>query len=173
MDVSLARAVLAGADEAAVVRGIERLKSRHPGLSRDELALRLIRRTARRCAVVGALTGAPAAWLGAAAVRADLPFQTLELARLALALAAVYRRDMDVPERGLCAAASLAVAAAAGSVRAGAVRLAHAGLARRRSDAAAALLGGLAGGSLAYAAAAAFGRAAREHFHGGRLGLLR
>ena len=167
MDVSLAQAVLKGADEAAVLRGIERLKERHPGLSRDELAFRLIGKAARRCAAVGALTGAPAAWLGAAAVKADLPFQTLELARLALSLAAVYRREVELPERGLCAAASLAVAAAASSVRAGAVRLAHTSLARRRSTAAATVLGGLAGGALAYAAAVAFGRAAREHFRGG------
>ena len=166
MDVSLAQAVLAGADEAAVLRGVERLRERHPGLSRDELAVRLIRRAARRCAAVGAMTGAPAAWLNAAAVRADLPFQTLELARLALSLAAVYRRGVDLSERGLCAAASLAVAAAAGAVRAGAVRLAHTTLARRRSSAAAAVLGGLAGGALAYGAAMAFGRAAREHFRG-------
>ena len=173
MDVSLAQAVLSGANEAAAARGVERLRERHPGLSRDELALRIIRKTAWRCAAVGAMTGAPAAWLGASALSADLPFQTVELARLALSLAAIYRRDVDLPERGLAAAASLAVAAAASSIRAGALRLAHRSLARRQPAAAAPLVGGLAGGALAYAAVMAFGRAAREHFRGRGFGLHR
>src|SRR6266508_2469294 len=167
MYASLAEAVLTNADEAEVARGVERLRDRHPGLTRDELAEKLIRRTAWRCAAVGALTGAPAAWLGAAPLAADLPFQVLALARLALGIAVIYRRRPDLGERGLGAAASLALAASAGSLRAGAVKLVRQALKRRRA-AAAPVLGALAGGALAYGAVLAFGRAARDHYRGRR-----
>ena len=163
---SIARAVLTSADEAAAVRRVERLRERHPGLSRDELTDRLIRQTAWRCAAVGALTGAPAAWLGAAPVAADLSFQVLALARLALGIAAVYRRRPDFSERGLGAAAGLALSAGTGAVRAGALKLARQALGRRRSSGAAPVLGALIGGGLAYGAVVAFGRAARDHYRG-------
>ncbi|MGH9364950.1 MAG: hypothetical protein ACRD1B_06770 [Thermoanaerobaculia bacterium] len=166
MYASLADAVLTGADEAQVERRVERLRQRHPGLSRDELAEKLIRQTARRCAAVGALTGAPAAWLGASPASADLVFQVMALTRLALGIAAIYRRRLDLSERGLCAAGSLALSAGAGAVRAGAVKLARQALGRRRSGSAAPVLGALLSGALSYGAVLAFGRAARDHYRG-------
>lgn len=166
---SLARAVLTAADETAAVRRVERLRERHPGLSRDELTDRLIRHTAWRCAAVGALTGAPAAWLGRAPVAADLPFQVLALARLALGIAAIYRRRPDLTERGIGAAAGLTLSAGTGALRAGAVKLARQALGRRRSSGAAPVLGALIGGGLAYGAVVAFGRAARDHYRGRRV----
>jgi hypothetical protein len=168
MDASLAQNLLTGPDEAAVARRVERLRRRHPGLSRDELAERLIRRTAVQCAAIGALTGAPAAWLGAAPLAADLPFHVLALARLALGIAMIYRRRPDLGERGLSAAGSLALGAGAGALRAGAVKLVRRALGRRRSSAAAPVLGALAGGALAYGAVMSFGRAARDHYRGRR-----
>ena len=165
---SLAHAVLTSADEAAAVRRVERLRERHPGLSRDELTERLIRQTAWRCAAVGALTGAPAAWLGAAPVAADLPFQVLALARLALGIAAIFGRRPDLSERGLGAAAGLTLSAGAGALRAGAVKLARQALGRRQSSGAAPVLGALIGGGLAYGAVVVFGRAARDHYRGRR-----
>jgi hypothetical protein len=168
MYASLAEAVLTNADEARVARQVERLRERHPGLSRDELADKLISWTAWRCAAVGALTGAPAAWLGAAPLAADLPFHVLALARLALGIAVIYHRRPDLPERGLGVVGSLALAAGAGSLRAGAVRLVRQTLKRSRSRAAAPVLGGLAGGAVAYGAVLVFGRAAREHYRGRR-----
>lgn len=173
MYASLAQAVLTGADETAAARRVERLRQRHPGLSRDGLADRLIRQTAWRCAAVGALTGAPAAWLGAAPVAADLPFQVLALARLALGIAAIYRRRPDLGERGLGAAGSPALSAGAGAVRAGAVRLARRALGRRRFSSAAPVVGALVGAGLAYGAVVAFGRAARDHYRGRGWPLLR
>lgn len=163
---SLAHAVLTSADEAAAVRRVERLRERHPGLSRDQLTERLIRQTAWRCAAVGALTGAPAAWLGTAPVAADLPFQVLALARLALGIAAIYRRRPDLAERGFGAAAGLTLSAGTGALRAGAVKLARQALGRRRSSGAAPVLGALIGGGLAYGAVVVFGRAARDHYRG-------
>lgn len=163
---SLAQAVLSSADEAAAIRRVEHLRERHPGLSRDELAERLIRQTARRCAAVGALTGAPAAWLGAAPVAADLPFQVLALARLALGIAAIFGRRPDLTERGLGAAAGLTLSAGTGALRAGAVKLARQALGRRRTSGAAPVLGALIGGGLSYGAVIAFGRAARDHYRG-------
>lgn len=168
MYASLAQAALTGADEAAVTRRVLRLRERHPGLSRDELAEKFIRRTALQCAAVGAMTGAPAAWLGAAPVAADLPFQVPALARLALGIAVIYRRRPDVVERGLGAAGSLALCAGAGALRAGAVELLRRALGRRRCPAAAWVSGALAGGAVAYGAAVSFGRAAREHYRGRR-----
>lgn len=166
MYASLAEGVLTGADEAAVTRRVERLRQRHPGLSRDRLADKLIFGTAWRCAAVGALTGAPGAWLGAAPLAADLSFQVLALTRLALGLAVIYRRRPDLGERGLSAAGSLALAAGAGSLRAAAVKLVRQALKRRRSGPAAPVFGALVGGALAYGAVLAFGRAARDHFRG-------
>ena len=166
---SLAQSVLTAADEAEAISRVERLRQRHPGLSRDELAERLIRQTAWRCAAVGALTGAPAAWLGAAAVAADLPFQVMALARLALGIAAIYRRRPDLAERGLGAAAGLTLSAGTGALRAGAMKLARQALGKRRSSGAAPALGALIGGGLAYGAVVAFGLAARDHYRRRRL----
>src|SRR5215470_13523761 len=171
MGASLAEAVLSGADEVAVARRVERLRERYPSRSRDELAEILIRRTALQCAAVGALTGAPAAWLGAAPVSADLPFQVIALSRLALGIAMVYRQRPDLGDRGLGAAGSLVVSAGAGVLRSGAVRLVRRALGRRGSPSAAPLLGALAGGAIAYGAVLSFGRAAREHYRGRRLWL--
>jgi hypothetical protein len=163
---SLAAAVLTSADEAAAVRQVERLREKHPGLSRDELAERLVRQTAWRCGAMGALTGAPAAWLGAAPVAADLPFQVLALARLALGIAAIYRRRPDLSERGLGIGAGLALSAGTGVLRAGALKLARQALGKRRSSGAAPIVGALIGGGLAYGAVVALGRAARDHYRG-------
>lgn len=168
MNASLAQTLLTGVDEAAAARRVERLRQRHPRLSRDELAERLIRGTAVQCAAIGALTGAPAAWLGAAPLSADLPFHVLALARLALGIAIIYRRRPDLGERGLSAAGSLALCAGAGALRAGAVKLVRRALGRRRSSAAAPVLGALAGGAVAYGAALSFGWAARDHYRGRR-----
>lgn len=168
MYAHLAKAVLTNADEADVARRVERLRERHPGLSRDELAEKLIRKTAVRCAAVGAATGAPAAWLGAAPVVADLPFQALALARLALGVAVIYRRRPDLEERGLGAAGSLVLSVGAGSLRAGALKLLRRAFKRRRSSAVAPILGALAGGAVAYGAVLSFGRAARDHYRGRR-----
>ena len=153
MYADLVQEILTGAEEAAAVRRVERMRERHPGLSRDELADRLIRRTAWRCAAVGAVTGAPAGWLGVAPIAADLPFHVHALARLALGLASIYRRRPDLSERGLSTAGSLALSAGAAALRSGALKLLHRQLRRRRSFVAAPVLGGLAGGALAYAAA--------------------
>ena len=169
MDVARAQDLLTGADEAAVARRVERLRERHPSLSRDELAERLIRKTALQCAAVGALTGAPGAWLGAAPIGADLPFHALALARLALGIAVIYRRRPDLGERGLGAAGSLAVGAGAGLLRSGAIQLVRRALGRRRSSGAAPILGALAGGAIAYGAVLSFGHAARDHYRGRRL----
>jgi hypothetical protein len=119
------------------------------------------------------LTGAPAAWLNASPVSADLPFQVMALTRLALGVAAIYRRRPDLSERGLSAAGSLAVSAGTGAVRAGAVKLARQALGRRRSGSAAPVLGALLGGALSYGAVLAFGRAARDHYRGRGWPLLR
>ena len=171
MYARLAKTVLTNADEADVARRVERLRQRHPGLSRDELVEKLIRKTAARCAAVGALTGAPAAWLGAAPVVADLAFQALALARLALGIAVIYRRRPDLEERSLGAAGSLVLSVGTGSLRAGALKLLRLAFKRRRSSAVAPILGALAGGAVAYGAVLSFGRAARDHYRGRRAGL--
>ena len=163
---SLAQAILTGADEAAASRQVERLRARHPAFSRDQLARALIRRTALRCAAVGALTGAPAAWLGATALAADLPFQAVEMARLAMGLAMIYRRRPDLSERALAAGAGAGLAAGTGALRAASVKLVYAAFRRRGPAGTAPILGGLAGAGLAYLAASVLGKAARDRFRG-------
>ncbi len=109
MYAALARAVL---DETGA-RPRRRTSSgsrRHPRASRDELAERLIRRTALQCAGAGALLTGPAAFFGAMPFGADLAWQVVALNRLVLGLAALYGRAPSARDR----AAGVAAAAGAG-----------------------------------------------------------
>ena len=94
MYAALARAVLDEAGAAArSAPEVERLRTRHPRASRDELAERLIRRAALQCAAAGALLTGPAAFFGAMPFGADLAWQVVALNRLVLGLSARLRPD--------------------------------------------------------------------------------
>jgi hypothetical protein len=167
MYAALAKAILDGGEPARAAGRIERIRRRHPRASRDEIAGRLIRRTALECAGAGALLTGPAAFFGAAPFGADLVYQAAALNRLILALSELYRADTETP--GGRAASGIAGAAAAVSaemLRQGLVRLLRELLPRR--GAARGVAGALAGAALGYGAALAVGRFAGEQLRRSR-----
>jgi hypothetical protein len=169
---TLARAVLDDGARELVSAHVDRLRARFPRASRDALARRLIRRAALRCAAAGVLWTGPASFFGALPAGANLGYQVMELNRLVLALAALYRRPGAVGERAAAAAAGLAAGVSSEVLHQGIVRLLRGAM--RRQPGARTLVGAFAGGAIGYASAFAIGRLARDLFRGqGATALLR
>ena len=82
MYTALARVVLDETDRERVAEEVRRLRERHPKASRDELAGRLIRKAALRCAAASGILTGPAAFFGAMPFGADLAYQAVALNRL-------------------------------------------------------------------------------------------
>jgi len=102
---------------------IKRLKERHPGLSRADLAQIIISERAFQCALTGALTAVPAIIPGVGTlialfggVAADIMLLTYLLSRLVLEIAALYGRDLTGPGYQKEAFWAFVLAAGAGSV---------------------------------------------------------
>src|SRR4051812_24139569 len=159
MYAALAKAILDGNELGRAATRVERIRRRHPKASRDEIADRLIRRTALECAAAGALLTGPAAFFGAIPFGADLVYQAAALNRLILALAEVYGAPSEIGDRAAAGAAGAAAALSAGVLRQGLVRLVRE-LARGRSSARG-VAGTLTGAAIGYGAALAVGRFAR------------
>jgi hypothetical protein len=162
MYAALARAVLDGTDRERAQAEVDKLREHHPRASRDELARRLIRKTALQCAAAGGLWTGPAAFFGAMPFGVDLAYQIVALNRLVLALAALYGADRSAGDRATGVAAGLTAGVSAEVLRQGIVRLLRQTLARRPG--ARAVTGALAGGLLGYGTAIAIGNFARELF---------
>jgi hypothetical protein len=162
---SLARAVLDDRDREAASAHVERLRARFPRASRDALARHVVRRAARRCAAAGVLWTGTASFFGSPAPGANLGYQVVELNRLVLALAAIYRRPGAVGERAAAAAAGLASGVSSELLHQGIVRILRGGM--KRQPGARTFVGAVAGGVIGYAAAHAVGRLARDLFRGG------
>jgi len=167
MYAALARAVLDETGARRAVSEVERLRTRHPRASKDELAERLIRRAALQCAAAGALLTGPAAFFGAMPFGADLAWQVVALNRLVLGLSAVYARSPSAAERAAGVAAAAGVGVGSEILRQGLVRMLRR-VAPRRS-AARTGLGAVAGGILGYSAAIAIGRFAKQTLRRGPL----
>jgi len=174
MYAALARAVWDGVDSDHAAADVAKLRHRHPRASRDELARRLIRRTALQCGAAGLAWTGPAAFFGSMPAGPDLGFQVVALNRLILALAAIYRGSVSSRDRAAGVGAGISAGVAADLLRRGFVSLLRKSLPRRPGVRA--FAGGLAGGVLASGTALAVGNLAREVFAGGRrfrLGLRR
>lgn len=165
MYADLARLVLE--EDPVVLRTLERMRARHPGVPREELIRRLIARAAWRGAAAAAAAGAAAELLDRTVSGVDLPFQVVSLNRLAASIAAARQRRTTLAERSLAALGSLLVAGAMGVVRQGAGGAARA-VCRRRAPRLAPVLSGLIGAAVGFAAARAFGRAADDFVAGRR-----
>jgi hypothetical protein len=167
MYAALARAILDGGQQARAATRVERLRRRHPRASRDEIAERLIRRTALECAGAGALLTGPAAFFGSIPFGADLVYQAAALNRLMLALAELHRAPADGPgERATAGLAGAAAALSAEVLRQGLVRLLRQLLPQRSSTRG--IAGTLVGAALGYGAAIAVGRFAHEQLRRSR-----
>jgi hypothetical protein len=171
MYAALARAVLdeTASDQAAA--RVAKLRERHPRASREQLARRLIHRTALQCGAAGFLWTGPAAFFGAMPFGPDLGYQVVALNRLVLALSAIYRSGSFGRDKAAGVAAGLGAGVAADLLRQGIVRLLKRSLPRRPG--ARALAGGLAGGVLGYGTAVAVGNLARDVLAGKRASVSR
>lgn len=168
MDWTLARTLLADEDPEQVIREVRKIRLRHPDLSDDELAEKMIRRAAVACAVMGAVASAPAGFLLSFSPAADLSYQALRLHRLVLSIARSYSgRPTTSLERGMTVAGSLAVSATTGWLRRAILRAARRPLSRR-APGLLPLASALIGGALSYAAARGVGAAARDYCRASR-----
>jgi hypothetical protein len=163
---ALARAVLDEGDRDRVSEQVRQLRERHPDASRDELAARLIRRTALRCAVAGGLLTGGAAYFGSMPFGTDLAYQAVALNRLVLALAALYGHPAETRDRASGIGASVGAGLASELLRQGVVRILRGALGRRPG--ARSIAGALAGGALGYGAGLAIGRFAQDVFRARR-----
>ena len=167
MYAALARAVLDESGAGRAAEDVARLRRRHPRESRDEIARRLIRRTALQCAGAGALLTGPASFFGAMPFGADMAWQVVALNRLVLSMAALYGQKPEGRDRMVGIAAAAGAGLASQAVRQGLVHLLQRVVPHRAGARTA--LGALAGGAVGYFAAVAVGRWAREEFRTGRL----
>lgn len=87
-----------------VIKRVEKMKARHPGLSERELCELIIARKARLCGVSGAVTALPAvfpvvgtavALIGGAAL--DMLAVGYLMAEMVLEMSAVYGRNLNLP----------------------------------------------------------------------------
>jgi hypothetical protein len=167
MYAALAKAILDGGEPARAATRVERLRRRHPRASREEIADRLIRRTALECAGAGALLTGPAAFFGASPFGADLVYQVAALNRLVLALSELYGVPVEGPGgRAAAGAAGVAAAVSAEILRQGLVRLLRRLVPGRAS--ARGVAGMLAGAALGFGAALAIGGFTRDQLRRSR-----
>jgi hypothetical protein len=158
---ALARSLIEPVPER-VAEEVRRARERNPRLSRSELADAVVRRSAFRSGLVGALAAAPSGWLAILPEAADFGYQVLSLHRTALAVPEALRRRTTAAERALAAATALTAAGMSFWLREKAIRAAGGSL-RRRSPAMQSALHALLGGLLSAGAAVAIGRAARDY----------
>jgi hypothetical protein len=161
---ALARAVLDETDRERVAEEVRRLRRRHPKASRDELAGRLIRKAALRCAAASGILTGPAAFFGAMPFGADLAYQAVALNRLVLSLAALYGHAPSGRDRAAGIGAGAGAGVASELLRQGVVHLLRRAFPRRPGLRTVA--GALVGGALGYGAAMAIGRFAQDVFRG-------
>jgi len=164
MYADLARAVWVEADRGRAAADVARLRERHPRASRDELARRLIRRTALQCGAAGFAWTAPAAYFGGMPLGPELAYQVVAMNRLVLSLAALYRSSGAVKDRAVGAGVGISAGVAADLLRRALVTLLRRSLPRRPGTRG--IVGGLAGGALAYGTALGVGNLARDVFAG-------
>ena len=160
---ALARAALAAEDPERVIETARRMRERHPGLSREEVARKLASRTALACAAVGVFASAPAALLPGLPAAPDLAYQARSLDRLVLSVARISGRPASALERLAAAGASVLVAGAVQAVRRRALGGARR-LPARRAPLLPVLAAALAGGAASYAGARLLGFLAGRRF---------
>ncbi len=164
---TLAKAALAEQDPVRVVRAARRMRERHPSLSREELARKLVSRAALSCLAVGAFASGPAALVPGLPLALDLSYQAQSLHRLILSVARVSGRHANAPERLAAAGASVLLASASLAARRRAIEAAWR-LPAKRAPGLPVLVAALAGGAASFAAASLAGFLAESRFFQGR-----
>ena len=164
MYLGLARSIWTDVDRTAVDKEVRRFKTKHHGMSNDELVEKLIRTTALRCGAVGAVASAPPGFLAVLPLAADFSYQVLALNRLVLTIARIYGKPTTREQRGATVAASLALGGGAEFIRRSIVKAVTRGMRKQALSRLMPVAGALIGGSLTYAAVMSVGRQAQEYY---------
>jgi uncharacterized membrane protein YcjF (UPF0283 family) len=159
---ALARVVLTDADHDKIAEQVRKLRERHPDASRPELAERLIRQTALRGALIGAVTSAPPGLFSVVPLAADVSYQAMALNRLVQAIAQLYGRPTGPIERAGAVAASVALEGGTEFLRRTIVKGVARSLRRRRVVRLVPIFGALLGGVASYVMVTAAGREAHR-----------
>jgi len=164
MYVALARTVWTDVDRDKVSEEVRKFRLRYPDYSDDELADRLIRQTALRCAAVGAVASAPPGFLAIVPLAADLSYQVLALNRMVLTIARIYDRPTTREQRGLAVGASLALGGGVEFLRRNVIKGVARSLKRQGTAHLVPVFGALLGGVFSYASVRTIGRQARDYY---------
>jgi hypothetical protein len=164
MYLGLARSIWTDIDRAAVDKEVRRFRTKHHGLSNDELVEKLVRTTAMRCGAVGAVASAPPGFLAVLPLAADFSYQVLALNRLVLTIARIYGKQTTREQRGATVAASLALGGGAEFLRRGIVKAVTRGMRKQALSRLMPIAGAVIGGALSYTSVMTVGRQAQEYY---------
>lgn len=164
MYVALTRTVLTDIDRDKVVQEVRKIRLKYPGASDDELAKTVIRQTAFRCAMIGAVASAPPGLLAVVPLAADFSFQVLALNRLVLTIARIYSKPTTREQRAASVAASLALGGGTEFLRRQVVKTVTNSLRRQRAATLVPAFGAVLGGVMSYAAVHTIGRQAQVYY---------
>jgi hypothetical protein len=164
MYVALARTVWTDVDRDKIAKEVARYRVRYPGASNEELVSKVIRQTALRCAMIGAVASAPPGFLSIVPLAADFSYQVLALNRLVLTVARIYGRPTSREQRGATVATSLALGGGTEFVRRNLVKGVARSLKRQRASHLVPVFGGLMGAILSYASVRIVGREAQSYY---------
>jgi hypothetical protein len=169
MYVALARTVWTDIDRDKIAEEVARYRSRYPGASNEELVSKVIRQTALRCAMIGAVASAPPGFLSIVPLAADFSYQVLALNRLVLTVARIYGRPTSREQRGATVATSLALGGGTEFMRRNLVKGVARSLKRQRASHLVPVFGGLMGAILSYASVRIVGREAQAYYRPKRM----
>ncbi|MDQ5858562.1 MAG: hypothetical protein M3542_09860 [Acidobacteriota bacterium] len=164
MYVALTRTVLTDIDRDKVVQEVRKIRLKYPGASDDELAKTVIRQTAIRCAMIGAVASAPPGLLAVVPLAADFSYQVLALNRLVLTIARIYSKPTTREQRAASVAASLALGGGTEFLRRQVVKTVTNFLRRQRAATLVPAFGAVLGGVMSYAAVHTIGRQAQVYY---------
>jgi uncharacterized protein (DUF697 family) len=164
MYVGLARSIWTDVDHSKVDKEVRRFRTKHHGLSNDELVEKLIRTTALRCGAVGAVASAPPGFLAVLPLAADFSYQVLALNRLVLTIARIYGRPTTREQRAATVGASLALGGGAEFLRRSIVKTVTRGMRKQAISRLMPAAGAVIGGALSYTSVIAIGRQAQDYY---------
>ncbi|MEO8347287.1 MAG: hypothetical protein ABI610_00125, partial [Acidobacteriota bacterium] len=151
-------------DRDKVVAEVRKIRAKYPSASDDELAKTVIRQTAIRCAMIGAVASAPLGLLAVVPLAADFSYQVLALNRLVLTIARIYSKPTTREQRAASVAASLALGGGTEYLRRQLVKSVTNSLRRQRAASLVPAFGAVLGGVMSYTAVYAIGRQAQVYY---------
>lgn len=167
-------------DQKSIKAEVEALRRNMPEASREQIAKKMIARTAKQTAMVGATAGVPGGAFALLAAAPDIFNLVRAQSRLVLSIAFLYEQDPGIDERFREVLAVLALSTGASATRQGVRYLITKGLSGQTAEAImkkvagrfmarkipsiAPVVGSVAGAGLNYMAVRATGRIAIEYY---------